>query len=466
MGRFAALVSPLLVVPFAARVLTKDALGTWALIQVVVGFVGIFQDGGLSPYVIRNRDYWKSTIRPMVTTCGALLGFSVGFVLLLISAPVCYLLDISEQWRLFIPLVFVFFFGGLASIWNAELRKGNRFKTLFFATSVPYLLSVPISLLLLKKGMGLWAFPSASLFSAVLQAVMLFFFCRPVSFGWNLPLLSELVRYSRGLVGFNLVNYWARKFDDLLIGRFLGTAALAIYSNAYQLMLLPINQVISIFNPLILPYMTKKQEEPSTCRQELYSFLSVIGIIVFSGMTLLWLEREILINWYLGSGWEEVADLLFWFAPLGMLQSLVNPLGNCYMLSGKNDRFFWMGIANTLVVVIGFVVGLPYGIKGVAIGYVVANTVMIYPNVKMALSTLDGSFSEWLRKTAFLWLIPLIAWIIREAFLLGNPSPILSFVESGLIVAALTCVIGGIVFREPLSHLIKEHGKRSMLKYR
>ena len=384
----------------------------------------------------------------MVSSCGALLGLLVGLVLVIISIPICHLLGITSQWKLFLPLAAVYTCGGLAGVWSAELRKDLRLKILFFSTSFPQLATIPVSILLLNKGFGLWTFPIAALVGSVLQIAALIPAAIPIRFGWSRSLLPEIYQYTRGILGFSLVNYWARKLDDLLIGRFLGTAPLAVYSNAYRLMLLPITQVISLFSPLILPYMAKKQDDLNDCRNELYGFLSIIGLIVFGGMTVLWLERDILILWYLGPGWQEVSDILFWFAPLGMLQSLINPLGNCYMLSGKNDRFFWIGIVNTMVVILGFIIGLRFGVIGVAIGYFLANVVMIYPNVNMAISTIGGSFLEWIRKTGMLWFIPLGGIIFSRFNAVSNP--LVSVILTAFVIGFISILVLTIQFRRSL----------------
>ncbi|MBK1856509.1 oligosaccharide flippase family protein [Verrucomicrobiaceae bacterium 5K15] len=412
LGRVVGLLGPFLVLPLAARTLTKNELGTWALIQVVIGFVSILKDGGLTPYVVRHQNYGIEQ-RGMARLCGLLLGFVSGVVLIIISIPVTIFLGISEHWKLFLPISLVYAFGGLNSIYSAELRRDTRFRAIFFTTSTPAVFSIAISIGLLLYGAGLWTFPIASVASSLIQLLILTLISRPVSMKWRKNQIKSIMVYTRGLLGFNLINYWARRLDDVLIGKFIGTDGLAIYSNAYRMMMLPINQVVSTLNPLILPYMAKKQNDPADCRNELFSFLKIIGLVAFPLMSLIWLERAIIIHYYLGPGWEEVADLLFWFAPLGMIQCLTTPLGNCYDIAGKNDQRFLYGIANTIVVIFGFIIGLPYGIQGVAVSYFLSNAIMVFPGVHFSIRCLGGNVTEWFKNTVCLWLIPLIGLLVQ-----------------------------------------------------
>ncbi|MEM9283305.1 MAG: oligosaccharide flippase family protein [Verrucomicrobiota bacterium] len=433
-GRAAGILAPFLVTPLAARVLSKEELGVWALIQVVTGFAAIFQDGGLGHYVIRHASYNRE-MRSMVRLCGLLVGVFVGLAVVAISVPITFALDIGGYWDLLIPMSGVYAFGGLSGILAAELRRRTLFKRLFVATAIPALLAAAASIFLLWGNFGLWTFPIAALLSAAGQLLILLVSTERTSLRWEGKLVREIVGYTRGLIGFDLVNYWARKLDDVLIGRFIGTSGLAIYANAYRLMMLPINQVISVLNPLILPYMAEKRNDLAACRMELFGFLRVIGVLAFPPMTFLWLERELIIRLYLGPGWEEVSDILVWFAPLGMLQCMVNPLGNCYLITGRNDRFFWMGVANTVIVVTGFLCGLPFGVVGVAVGYFIANLIMLVPNVHVALRTLEGGFIAWLRHTWILWLIPLVgsaSILVRDEFLPLGKVLLSTFVTGGM----------------------------------
>ncbi|GAA5483649.1 lipopolysaccharide biosynthesis protein WzxC [Haloferula sargassicola] len=424
----------------AARVLTKEELGSWALIQVVVGFLAIFQDGGVGNYVIRHPDYNAAT-RRMARLIGLLAGVLAGIALAAVSIPVTFLMGISSHWKYFLPLVLTFSLGGLTGVLNAELRRELRFRELFMATGLATLLFVPVTWMMLAKGWGLWSYTISSAALTSVQVSFLALRLRPLSLGWGGALFSEIVVYTRGLLGFNIINYWARSADNLLVGRFLGPAPLAVYANAYRIMLIPITQVISTLNPLMLPYLAKYANDKEGQRRELFGFVRLIGCIVFPPMTFLWLERDFLVRIYLGPGWSGVADLLAWFVPIGMLQCLINPLGNAYLVAGRNDEFFKIGVINTVVIVLSFVCGLPFGVKGVAIGYLVANLIMCFPIVHRALRMMGSSFNDWIMQTSLLWFIPGLSLVISYRFS-EMPSPWDIVARGGVTLLISLLVVG------------------------
>ena len=52
-----------------------------------------------------------------------------------------------------------------------------------------------------------------------------------------------MLRMGTNLTGFNILNYFTRNFDNVLIGRMLGAGPLGIYSKAYGLLLMPMTQL-------------------------------------------------------------------------------------------------------------------------------------------------------------------------------------------------------------------------------
>jgi PST family polysaccharide transporter len=59
---------------------------------------------------------------------------------------------------------------------------------------------------------------------------------------------------------------------------------------------------------------------------------------------------------------------------------------------------FKIGAVNAVVTVLSFIIGLPYGVEGVAIAYALANLIMLYPNLKIAWNQIELGVWEGLHK--------------------------------------------------------------------
>jgi PST family polysaccharide transporter len=92
--------------------------------------------------------------------------------------------------------------------------------------------------------------------------------------------------------------------------------------------------------------------------------------------------------------------------------AVINPLGWLLLSLGLVGRSLKAGVVLSILVVLGYCAGLPYGVEGVAIGY---STVMM------------------------LWAVPHIAWCVRGTMI--SLREVLSIVARQLVAAAVAGAI-------------------------
>jgi PST family polysaccharide transporter len=79
--------------------------------------------------------------------------------------------------------------------------------------------------------------------------------------------LKQLSHFSAGLMGFNLVNYWSRNADTLLLAHYAGARDLGYYNRAYNLMLLPVSQVTYTVGRVMFPALAAVREDLDRLRR-------------------------------------------------------------------------------------------------------------------------------------------------------------------------------------------------------
>ena len=87
--------------------------------------------------------------------------------------------------------------------------------------------------------------------------------------------------FSGHLTGFNVLAYWARNADNLLLGRFAGTTELGLYNRAYMLMLLPLTQVGGVLGRVLLPLFSNMQDDHARLRQAMIRVAGTTSLLVF-----------------------------------------------------------------------------------------------------------------------------------------------------------------------------------------
>ena len=97
--------------------------------------------------------------------------------------------------------------------------------------------------------------------------------------------------------------------------------------------------------------------------------LSVISFFTAPMMAGLFVLRESFVDVAFGEGWEMVAVLILWLAPIGFVQSLVSAGGIVFQALGRTDLLFRLGVLSSVMHVAAFVTGVRWGLTGVAAAY-------------------------------------------------------------------------------------------------
>ena len=164
-------------------------------------------------------------------------------------------------------------------------------------------------------------------------------------------------------------------------------------------MLYPLRNITLVISRVIFPAFSKIQQENSKLREAYMRVTNSIAIITFPMMAGLALVSFNFTEAFFGENWDTVlvAYIIIILAPVGALQSIVSTVGNIYQVKGRTDWMFrWSLFASTFTL-IGFFVGLKWGITGVAISYLVTNVLMIFPVFMIPFKLINLSIVKFLR---------------------------------------------------------------------
>ena len=160
----------------------------------------------------------------------------------------------------------------------------------------------------------------------------------------------------------------------MLIGHYLGSTALGWYSMAYRIMLVPVQSVTSVITRALFPlYSRRSREEIGGHYLRTLVLLALVSSPIVAG---LWALRYTFIEVLLGEKWMQVAHVLTWFGPLAWLECFAASTGVVLIALGKTDTLRNLGFFSSSVFVASFVIGLPFGIVGIAATYFLASVIV------------------------------------------------------------------------------------------
>src|SRR5712671_5623369 len=358
-----------------ARLLAPADFGLVAMAAVVIGFIELFQDLGTATAVIQRKNPSQALLASMFWL-NAGFGFAAMLVLYLASPLAGAFYREPQVIRIMQALSLSFLLSGLSNLQKSLLERNLEFDKLALIEIGTTLFGITAALL----GHGAWSLVYQMLAGNVLATLLLWSAGRwRPSWQFDWPEIRSVMGFSLNLTGANIFNYFARNADKLLIGRFLGSQDLGYYDLAYRLMQFPLQGISAVIGRVMFPLYSRMQDDAGQFGRTYLKVASAIALISFPLMLgLTALARPFVVTVF-GAGWMPVIPLLLILAPLGAVQSIATTVGHIYMAKGRTDWAPWWTIGAGLLIVLSFVLGLPWGILGVTSSYAVMFLLLTYP---------------------------------------------------------------------------------------
>ena len=222
-------------------------------------------------------------------------------------------------------------------------------------------------------GAGVW---SLVLYNVLVQAMRL------AAFWWatrttlrpnrRFDRLGPLLSFGGWVLANNILSFLARNSDNLLIGAWLGSAAVGVYGLAYQFMLAPLMAITWPTSGILLATLRGQDPHGAVARTTVEGVLSATALVVTPAMFYLTFGLAFPVGRLLSGHWMMVPAIVAWLAPAGSLQAIASYNGALLMVAGRARAQFALGVANTAILVITFVVTLPHGLMALVHAYTAA----------------------------------------------------------------------------------------------
>jgi O-antigen/teichoic acid export membrane protein len=380
-----------------SRLLQPTDFGLVALAAAVSTFALLFRDLGTAPAIIQKPSLDEPT-KAAAFWLNAAFGLALGVAIVVIAPLVARLMDAPRVTGVLMVLAVTFPIAGLSIVHQALLERASRFAVIARIEITSLVLGFAVAVTTALAGAGPYSLVFQTVTVAVFTTIQLFLFAPWKPSG---PISLERVRdlwgFSRDMLGFNLLNYFARNADALIIGKFLGPASLGIYSLAYKTMLFPLHNLTFVATRALLPVMSRQQSDVQNIASMYLRSVSVITFFTAPLMVGLFVLREPFVDAVFGPTWHAVADVIAWLAPIGFIQSVVSASGTVFMTLGRTRTMLRVSVIASTLHVIGFFIGVRWGITGVAACYLATNALVAVPILAIVMKCLHSGLRDLLR---------------------------------------------------------------------
>lgn len=422
-----------------ARLLPPSEYGLMAMATVVINFAYLLRDMGTAAAVVQKENLTEDTTNT-VFWLNVGLGLTLGIALFVLSPLIAAGFRSPRLIPVLWVLALVFPVTSTAAVHQALLERKSSFKLLARIEIISSIFGLTIALALAYADFGVFSLAYQTLAVAVLSSIQIWFASRWIPKArWSNTEFKSIWRFSGNFTGFTFINFFARNADSMIIGRILGAAALGVYSQAYRLMMFPLQSMTAVANRALFPVMSRQQNDREQMSKLYFRSLRLIATVTAPLMAGLWVLREPFVELTLGKQWSDVAIILAWLAPVGFVQSLTSTTGTVFMATGRTDILMRLGLIGAILMVASFFIGVQWGIEGVAICYLIANIFNTIPCFLYTLRQLNRTFKNLME---FIWK-PIVFSLIMLGLMILTSELINKF-EFNLISYIISLMLIGI----------------------
>ena len=373
------LILTFVVTAILARLLEPDDFGLVAMVVVFTNFAAILNDIGLPAALVQSKEITEEQ-KSSSFWVNLLEGLLITLVLAALSPLIAGFYSKSQLIPIVIVLSSTFFISSFGMIQSGLLARDMDFKKLALIETTAAFAAGAVAVAMAFAGFGVWSLVFQQVVASLVTAILLFFLC-----GWKPGLtcrwrpIKQLFRFGINLTGFNVINYFSRNLDNLLIGRFLGSISLGFYSLAYRVFLLPLQTISGVVGRVMFPALSSMQEERERVREVYIRATRLIALVTFPMSVGLLVVAPQFIRVVFGDKWARAILVIQVLALVGLVQSIATTLGWIFQSQGRTDIMFRWGLFATTVAVTAFIIGLRWDIEGVAVAYAIASLLLVYP---------------------------------------------------------------------------------------
>ncbi|MBN1186730.1 MAG: oligosaccharide flippase family protein, partial [Bacteroidales bacterium] len=341
----------------------------------------IFVDAGIS-YAIIRTDYGMRYYKA-ISNLSMFVGFILFLIVIILAYPICLFYN---DYNLLIPTILLgstFIIRSVSVVPSAILKKNLLFNKIGQVRFLGAIVQIGLTIVLAYLGFSYWSLIVPTIIHAVITNVMLGYMASFRFRFFPVIYLRLALRTTRSLManitGFNLINYWSRNADNLIIGKVYGAADLGIYNRAYRLLDIALSSTTNLFGQVLFPSLKELKAKGGDVKKEFTSLLGIISLISFPIGAIMIVFAKPFVRFMWGENWMSVADLLPYFGVLVLIQSLLATLGNIYVLHSKEKTLFIIGGISAVVMIIAIVIGSFYSMVHVAFYYALSNVLFNVP---------------------------------------------------------------------------------------
>lgn len=424
---------------FLLYFLIPEDFGLFALALLVIGLPQILIGDSIGSAIIQKQE--ELSKRDLSSFHWLLVGFSGSLLLVycFFANHIANFFGEPQLEQLIIFLSAANFIESFGTIAGALVRKSLKFKILARIEVISFLISTFITVVMAVLNFGVWSL-AVGLFVGYLVTTISYNFREKVNyeFTFSMSSLQKIFTFSRNLTFSQFITFLMRYTDDFIIGYFFGKAALGVYDRAYQIVHLPMRLIANRINAVLFPSYSAENTTAESMREIHLKIVGYAAYLYFPILIAILIFSPLAVDLILSEEWGELAFFMPILAVGGTVHAFINFNSSIFLARGRSDLQLKYGLITRCIIVLSYLGGAFFGVKGIAIGYTIGSFIAFFPESIRALKEIKVNLID-------LWRVIKIPFFI-SMFVLVCIKVVLPFFETNLYQFFASSVIYTLCF--------------------
>lgn len=356
-----------------ARILLPSQFGNYGIALLTLGFLEVLTETGINIFLIQEKDNIKEYLNS-AWVVSIIRGIIISLVILASTPLIIYFFNAPEVRNLLYLVSAVSFIRGFINPIEVTFQKDLKFMKEFGFRGLLYFIDVVVVVALAAVSKNESAMIIGMIVASLVEVILSFIiFKDKPKLAFEKERVFKVIKRGKWITGAGVFSYIFQNIDNIIVGKFLGTASLGFYQQAYSISTLPVSEVGQIFNKVTFPVYVKISEDVARLKRAFFRTLVVIsGLVIPFALIIFFFSRPIIII-FLGEKWLIIEQALKILAIFGMLKAVLN-FSYSLFLSLKLQKYVMyselMGIIGMAIVI--YPMTIKYGITGAGASTIVA----------------------------------------------------------------------------------------------
>lgn len=334
-----------------ARLLFKEDFGIAGYALVVIGFLEVIEGLGIGPAIIYHHADPDRMDTAFWLSLG--IGFSLFCLSWFLAAP---LAGAFFQDARAVPVTRVlgleFIISAFSLVHAALLTKRLAFGRNFVPQMSRSLSKGVASIALAFYGFGAWSLIIGQLVGVLVASIIYWVIVpwRP-SFRFHRNLAGSLLSYGARVVSSDGLGILMLNMDYLLVGRFMGAAALGVYTLAFRVPELLVKQFCNIVGKVTFPVYSQIRDDPQALRRGFLVTIRYVTMITIPLGLGLALVAEPFVLTFFTEKWVDAVPVMVAISLYTLLRSLVFNAGGVYKATGRPGLLSKLNLIQAMITI-------------------------------------------------------------------------------------------------------------------